>query len=192
MKIILNRYGIVGGKVMDNKTNTKKIVMTALFAALACVATMVIKVPTVATNGYVNIGDTIVLLSAWLIGGVYGGLAAGIGPALADLLSGYGSYVPGTFVIKFLMGFVAYLIFKAIRKANINKVVGYVISGVVAELIMVAGYFLYESIFLGYGLAAAPSILSNLIQGATCLVLGYAAILVLESTKTVKMIKKYI
>lgn len=177
---------------MNEKISTRKLVMTALFAALACVATMVIKVPTLATNGYVNIGDTIVLLSAWLIGGVYGGLAAGIGPALADLLSEYVSYVPGTFVIKFLMGLVAYLIFKAIKKANINKVVGYVVSGVVAEIIMVAGYFVYESIFLGYGLAAAPSIISNLIQGITCLVLGYVVILVLESTKAVKIIKKYI
>lgn len=177
---------------MDNKISTKKLVMTALFAALACVATMIIKVPTVGTNGYVNIGDTIVLLSAWLIGGVYGALAAGIGPALADLISGYGSYVPGTFVIKFLMALAAYVIFKTIKKVNINKVVGYVISGIAAELIMVAGYFLYESIFLGYGLGAAPSILSNLVQGVTCLVLGYVAILVLESTKAVKMIKKYI
>ena len=56
---------------MDStKQNVGKIVITALFAALACVATMIIKVPTVGTNGYVNIGDTIVLLSAWMIGGV--------------------------------------------------------------------------------------------------------------------------
>ena len=53
---------------MDStKQNVGKIVITALFAALACVATMIIKVPTVGTNGYVNIGDTIVLLSAWMI-----------------------------------------------------------------------------------------------------------------------------
>ena len=65
---------------MDStKQNVGKIVITALFAALACVATMIIKVPTVGTNGYVNICDTIVLLSAWMIGGVYGDLAAGIG-----------------------------------------------------------------------------------------------------------------
>ena len=46
---------------------------------------MIIKVPTVGTNGYVNIGDTIVLLSAWMIGGVYGALAAGIGSAFQIL-----------------------------------------------------------------------------------------------------------
>lgn len=177
---------------MERSISTKKIVLTALFAALACVATMIIKVPTLATNGYVNIGDTIVLLSAWLIGGVYGGLAAGIGSGLADLLSGYGSYVPGTFVIKFLMAIAAYVIFKAIRKVNGNKVVAYVVSGIIAEVVMIAGYFVYESIFLGYGLGAAPSIISNSVQGVTCLVLGLASILVLEGTKAVKLIRKYI
>ena len=37
---------------------------------------------------------------------------------------------------------------------------------------MVAGYFLYEATFLGYGVAAAASIPSNMVQGITCLVLG--------------------
>lgn len=176
---------------MYNKQVTK-IVLTALFAALTFVATYVIKVPTLGTNGYVNIGDTLVLLSAWMIGGVYGGLAAGIGSALSDLIAGYGSYVPGTFVIKFLMAIVAYLIFAALQKANLNKVVGYIASGVVAELIMVFGYFLYESTLLGYGLGAVPSIGSNFIQAGTCLVLGYILAGILEGSKATSMIKKYV
>lgn len=175
-----------------NSKQVTKIVLTALFAALTFVATYVIKVPTVGTNGYVNIGDTLVLLSAWLIGGVYGGLAAGIGSALSDLIAGYGTYVPGTLVIKFIMAVVAYLIFEAIKKANINKVVGYITSGVVAELIMVFGYFAYESTLLGYGLAAAASIPSNFIQAGTCLVLGYILVGVLEGSKATAMIKKYV
>ena len=175
---------------MDStKQNVGKIVITALFAALACVATMIIKVPTVGTNGYVNIGDTIVLLSAWMIGGVYGALAAGIGSALSDFISGYGSYVPGTFVIN--------LVFVAIKKANTKdskgmNVVAYIVSGVVAEVIMVLGYFLYESTLLGYGLGAVPSIGSNSIQGVTCLVLGFIAIFALEEAKVTKLVKKFV
>ena len=178
---------------MDStKQNVGKIVITALFAALACVATMIIKVPTVGTNGYVNIGDTIVLLSAWMIGGVYGALAAGIGSALSDFISGYGSYVPGTFVIKFLMALVAYLVFVAIKKANTKDSKGMNVSGVVAEVIMVLGYFLYESTLLGYGLGAVPSIGSNSIQGVTCLVLGFIAIFALEEAKVTKLVKKFV
>lgn len=176
---------------MNNKQVTK-IVLTALFAALTFVSTYVIKVPTLGTNGYVNIGDTLVLLSAWMIGGVYGGLAAGIGSALSDLIAGYGTYVPGTFVIKFFMAIVAYLIFTAFKKVGVNKIVGYIVSGVVAELIMVFGYFLYESTLLGYGLAAVPSIGSNFIQAGTCLVLGYILVGILEGSRAIAMIKKYV
>ena len=175
-----------------NSKVVSKIVLTALFAALAYVATSIIRVPTVGTQGYVNIGDSIVLLSAWLIGGVYGALAAGIGSALADLLAQYVTYVPGTFIIKLLMALVAYLIFTALKKTNINKVVAYIVSGVVAELIMVFGYFLYESTILGYGLAAAASIPSNFIQAGTCLVIGYIAIGILEGAKVPNLLKKYV
>lgn len=172
--------------------NLTKLVLTALFAAMACVATMIIKIPTLGTNGYVNIGDTIVLLSAWIIGGVYGGLAAGIGSCLADLISGYGTYVPGTLVIKFFMAIAAYIVYMAFKKINMNKIVAYVVSGIIAEVVMVVGYFLYESTLLGYGIAAAGSIGSNAIQGVTCLVLGLAAAFVLENTKAVNQIKKYV
>ena len=175
-----------------NSKVVSKIVLTALFAALVYVATSIIRYPTFGTQGYINIGDTIVLLSAWLIGGVYGALAAGIGSALADLLAQYVTYVPGTFIIKFLMALVAYLIFTAFKKTNINKVVAYILSGVVAELIIVFGYFLYESTILGYGLAAAASIPSNAIQAGTCLVIGYIAIGVLEGAKVPNLLKKYV
>ena len=160
-----------------NSKVVSKIVLTALFAALVYVATSIIRYPTFGTQGYINIGDTIV---------------AGIGSALADLLAQYVTYVPGTFIIKFLMALVAYLIFTAFKKTNINKVVAYIVSGVVAELIMVFGYFLYESTILGYGLAAAASIPSNAIQAGTCLVIGYIAIGVLEGAKVPNLLKKYV
>ena len=173
-----------------NSKVVSKIVLTALFAALVYVATSIIRYPTFGTQGYINIGDSIVLLSAWLIGGVYGALAAGIGSALADLLAQYVTYVPGTFIIKFLMALVAYLIFTALKKTNINKVVAYIVSGVVAELIMVFGYFLYESTILGYGLAAAASIPSNGVQGITCLVLGLVLVEVLNASNAFKSVLK--
>lgn len=174
---------------MNNKA-VNRIVLSALFAALAYVATSIIRIPTF--TGYVNIGDTIVLLSAWLIGGVYGALAAGIGSALADLLASYTTYVPGTFIIKFLMALVAFVIFKAIKKTNINSFVGYLLSGIVAELIMVFGYFVYEAVALGQGLGAAPSIISNFVQAGTCLVLGLVVVEILEASKATALIRRYI
>lgn len=72
----------------------KKMLLAALFAALACVATMVISFPIPATQGYINMGDCMVLMSGWILGGLYGALAGGIGSALADLLLGYTVYAP--------------------------------------------------------------------------------------------------
>ena len=77
----------------------KKLVLAALFAAIACVATVVIVIPIPATNGYLNPGDAVVLFGAFALGPVWGAAAGGIGTAMADLLLGYAAYVPGTLVI---------------------------------------------------------------------------------------------
>lgn len=93
---------------------TRMVVMTALLAALACVATMVIRIPS-PTGGYLNLGDTVVLLGAFLLGPLYGAVAGGIGSMLADLLSGYMIYAPATLVIKAGMAVVAGVLYRAAR-----------------------------------------------------------------------------
>ena len=151
------------------------LVFTGLLTALVCVATMVIKIPT-PTNGYVNLGDAMVLLCGWLLGPAYGFFAAGVGSALADLIGGYGSYVAGTFLIKGLMGLAAGLIvYKGSTRFTLR-----VMGAVAAELIMIGGYFLYESTLLGYGLAAAASIPGNAMQGLMGIVFGLLLIRTIE------------
>ena len=88
----------------DNKL--LMICMTAMFAALICVATMVIQIPS-PLGGYVNFGDCFILVAAWVLGPVYGFAAGGIGSALADAFTGYAHYIPGTFVIKGLIAVMA-------------------------------------------------------------------------------------
>ena len=46
---------------------TRKLVYAALFAALTCVMTMIVKIPVPATGGYVNLGDCVVLLAVVLV-----------------------------------------------------------------------------------------------------------------------------
>ncbi len=157
----------------------KTIVTASVLAAITTLATMIIKVPTFGTNGYVNIGDTAVLISAWLLGNPYGALAAGIGSGLADLLSGYPVYIPGTTVIKFVMAFTAAAIYKSLKN-RLPKTAVYIISSIAAEVLMITGYFIYESTVLGYGIAASASIISNAVQGITCLVLGNVLIRALD------------
>ena len=56
----------------------RKIVTAALLAAMTCIATMIIRIPT-PTFGYIHPGDCFVLLSGVILGPVGGAIAAGIG-----------------------------------------------------------------------------------------------------------------
>lgn len=161
--------------------NFKKMIYTALFTALVCVATMVLQIQTPVTNGYINIGDCFVLMSAWILGPFYGAFAGGVGSALADLLLSYAHYVPGTLIVKGLMAVIAALLYR--RLSRRNNYLAQAVSGVVSELWMVAGYFIYASLILGKGLAAASSVPSNLLQGAVGLVAAIALIAALRETK---------
>ena len=98
---------------MKNET-IRKLVLSAMFAALCCVATMIVQIPTVA--GYTNLGECMCLLAGLVLGPWYGFFAAGIGSGLADLLAGYAHYVPGTFIIKGLVALVAALLLRPLLK----------------------------------------------------------------------------
>ena len=159
---------------------TKKIVMAALMAALTCVATMIIKIPS-PLNGYINLGDCIVLVAGWMLSPTYGFLAAGLGSALADVFSGYMTYAPATFVIKGLMALVAFYGFKVLRKKFGNLPSG-ILSGLAAELVMVLGYFVFEGFLYGF-LPSAVNILPNGVQGIAGLVIGVLLAKVFEKSK---------
>lgn len=171
----------------DNKV--KKMVLTALFAALTTVMTMVIRVPS-PTHGFVNLGDCAVLMSAWVLGPVWGGAAAGIGSMLADVLASYINYAPGTLIIKFFMAFAAGLIFKAINTDTRGKcLTAQILGGVLAEVIMVLGYFSYCAVFLSYGMAAAADIPGNVVQGIMGLVIATVVYSLLDAAHVFKRIK---
>lgn len=163
--------------------STRKLVLMALLTALTCVTTMVITVPTPTTGGYINLGDCFVLISAWLLGPLYGGVVGGVGSALADLLLGYTHYVPGTLIIKGLMAVVAGLLFQAMRRWN-KPYLSRILSAIPAELVMVAGYFGYAWLILGKGVSAAlTSIPDNLFQGLIGIVASVALCAVIDLSR---------
>ena len=166
----------------------RKLVLAALFAALCTVMTLVIQIPS-PMQGYVNLGDCAVLLGAFALGPVYGACAAGIGAMLADLFSGYAHYAPGTFLIKLCMAVAAALIFRFLRNRPASKLLlAQGASGLVAEAVMVAGYFGYSCLWLGKGLAAAASIPGNVVQGALGLVTATAIYVLLNRSSALARI----
>ena len=148
------------------------IVSSAAFCALIFVTTM-IAVPV--GIGNVNLGDGALLLCAWMLGGIWAALAAAAGAALADLALSYAVYAPATFVIKALMVLAVILSSKGLQKVGLSARLSRVVSAVCAEIVMVGGYFLYESCFLGYGLAAAASIPFNAVQGIVAIAIALTA-----------------
>lgn len=165
---------------MKNKNATQKLVFAALLAALTCVATMIIKIPS-PLKGYMNLGDCVVLTAGWMLSPLYGFLAAGLGSALADLFSGYFVYAPATFLIKGLMALAAWGIYKALNK-KINSPVSRITSGFIAELIMIGGYYIFEGFMYGFE-ASLVNMPANAVQGVAGLVLGFALIKIFEKTK---------
>ena len=160
METLLNRE--------TDRGNARLLALTGLFAALGCVGTMVLQIPS-PTGGYMNLGDAVVILGAWLLGPVYGAVAGGVGPTLADLLSGYAVYVPATLVIKALMALTAARLYRALGKR------GLLLSALAAEVPMVLGYWLFDGALaalsgggaLGLCLVgSAVGIPSNLVQAA--------------------------
>ncbi|MBE7015817.1 MAG: ECF transporter S component [Ruminococcaceae bacterium] len=162
------------------KTKTQKIVMSSLLAALCCVVTMIIKIPS-PLKGYLNLGDCVVLLSGWLLSPAYGFAAAGIGSALADIFSGYILYAPATFIIKGIMAIVAHFCFKYLKN-RFGNLSSKIIGGVLAEIEMVIGYFVFEGFIYGF-LPSAVNIPANAVQGIAGLVIGIILIKVFEKTR---------
>lgn len=162
------------------KINSRKIITASMLAALCCIATMIIKIPS-PLKGYLNLGDCVVLLSGWLLPATYGFLAASIGSALADIFSGYVIYAPATFVIKGIMAIITHFCFNKMHNKlgnNISRILG----GTLAEVVMIIGYFIFEGFMYGF----APSVVNipaNGTQGIAGLIIGIILIKIFDKLR---------
>ena len=156
-----------------NKENVKLLTYTALLAAMTTVATMLIQIPT-PTKGYVNLGDSIVNIAAWILGPVYGAAAAGLGSAAADLISGYVIYAPATLIIKAAMAVGSYWVFVTAEK-KFSSLPSRIAAAVTAEVIMALGYTVFEAFMYHSLTAALVGMPANLVQGAMGAAVSVAA-----------------
>ena len=156
------------------KVSTFYIAMTAVFVALAFVATFVIQIPV--GIGYVNFGDAVVMTAAVVLGPLGGAIVGGLGPALADVATGFVVYAPFTLAIKALEGFVCGLIMKKVlpsKNSYLRALIAFAVSGV----IVIAGYFFADFLLVLFGVisengqsmyaawvAGAATLLGSLVQ----------------------------
>lgn len=153
----------------EKQSKLRKLVYGAMLGALVFAATWIsIPLPV----GNINLGDGILLIAAWMLGGPWAVLAAAIGATLTDLMGGYAIYAPATFVIKGLMVVVAILMLRVFSKVKMPRLLSRVLSAISAEAVMVVGYFIYEATVIGLGWGALASVPFNLAQGAAAIVLS--------------------
>jgi uncharacterized membrane protein len=128
-----------------------QIAAAAIFAALVAVATLLFVIPIPATSGYFNLGETLIYIAALLLGPLVGA-AAGAGAAIADALVA-AQFAPGTLTIKAIEGFIVGVLMRKIYRRTKSIALSATIAVTVGGLEMVVGYFLYETLVLGYPLA---------------------------------------
>lgn len=136
--------------------------MTAVLMAMTCIATMFIQIPI--PLGYAHLGDSVVLISAYFFGPVVGGIASGVGSALADLMTGYPIWALPTLLIKTFMPVIACAFFRKNVRKNVKGIfcVRTIAGAVVTLLFMTVGYVFFGGILYGSaaaGIASAPGLL---------------------------------
>ena len=139
--------------------NTKRLALAGQLCGATLLLTL-ISIPLPSGYGYVNLGDAGVFLSAMLLPGWLGALAAGVGAALADLILGWAIYAPMTLLVKGTTALLAGLALRRAKKIAIPL-------ALLCCLIIPLGYFLYETILL-----TAPVAVVNILPNALQAILG--------------------
>lgn len=166
---------------MDNNNRkqspARDVVMVGLMTALVFIFTYLhIDIPTPLSNTMIHLGNVMSLLAALLFGGFRGGLAAGFGSMIYDMLDP--RYLPTcwvTFIMKFLMGWVAG---KMAEKLGKKGTAGYALSAACGSLTYVVLYvlktYIQNRLILGY--EAQTVYATMLTKGVTSLANGIIAV----------------
>ena len=141
--------------IMKDK-KVRYMCMTGIFVSLVFVVTAYLHIPT--NNGYVHVGDGFIYLAACLLPCKYAVFVGAGGALLADCLTGFAVWAPGSVIIKALTA----LLFS--RKGNKIINLHNMLALLPAAILCVGGYYLYESLIIGNFIAALPGIPGSLVQ----------------------------
>ena len=145
--------------------------LMAVMSALVTAGTLIVRIPN-PMGGYFNLGDVMIFVAALTFNPLIGGVAGGLGSAIADII-GFPLFAIPTLVIKGLEGLLASLI------TNKKNVYRDILAVVVAGAEMVIGYFLVELYLWGIG-GALAEVPANIAQIAIGGLVGIPIALVLR------------
>lgn len=177
---------------MKLQNKTQKIILTSLMASIVLLSTLIkIVIPLPSGNTMIHLGNIACIVSGLLLGSIYGGLAAGIGSFLFDLLDPiFIASAPITFVLKFLMAFICGTVKKSLNIEN--PIIKNGISAIVGSICFLVLYliktFIINAAVLKVSLAAnliliAKSGLISLINVIIAVVVSVPIVNTLEKRK---------
>ena len=154
MKLLLTRQSSL----------VRKVAFGGIFGALSFVVTFFfpmimpfLSLTSIGGSGYLNFGDSVVLLSALLSTSVYAPFGAALGAALADVIL-FPLYAPFTLAIKLMEAFVAGILFRALQKRvatpmcpgrpGLPTIPSLIVACLFGGVVMALGYFVSEATIL--------------------------------------------
>lgn len=156
---------------MQQNRNALKLAVTAVLTAVVVVFTMIIRIPT--AKGYLNLCDVAICFIAFTFGPASSFIAAALGTALADLISGYAQWAPISFAVHGLEGLLIALIVRS-KGDHEASFLRKILAGIVCMATVSLGYFALSALFVSTVAVAAAEIPGNLVQSAVGFILGLA------------------
>ncbi len=152
------------------RINVRWLCLTAIFTAIVFVFTAYLHIPS--HTGYTHVGDGFIYLSACILPLPYALFVGAVGALLADCLTGFAIWAPGSVIIKT----VAVLCF--CRKNGKIVTVRNAFALLPASLLCIGGYYLYEAAITQNfiePLAGIPGyIVQSVFSGILFLAVGFA------------------
>ena len=137
--------------------NSRRIALIAVMTAVTYILTRMVQIPTTA-GGYIHLGDAAIFFASFAFGPWVGGIAGGLGTALADLTSGYANWAIFSFLVHGLQGWLVGAL--APKDPNWRRVLIAIVAGCA---VVVGGYLLAGMVLMGIG-TALSEIPANIIQ----------------------------
>lgn len=131
----------------------KYITQIALYAAFVVVTS---KLEIRIYDTRIHFGNSMCLLSGFILPPLYAGLASGLGSLIFDLMFYPSSFILNllfTFVNKFALAFVCSLLFNKLKRLELNKILTLILSGLLGQIsyiilylfkVFIEKYFFYN------------------------------------------------
>lgn len=176
-----------------NKDKIKNLTLVALFIALVVIGSR-IYIGTHDTFRF-HLGNSMCLLASFMLTPFYGGLAAGLGSMLFDIVF----YPTGlmcivTFITKFLMGYVSGLLFHVvIKKIKVNPRI--IVSGSIGEIVYIVLYgiktYIERKYVMGMDIKAVmlilwPKVFTSVINGVIAVIISFILFRLISKIRGIK------